>query len=385
VSVQDAAPRVILVAHDIHDEGGMERALAELIRNAGTEIRFCVVSAGLSEDLRGQVEWRRIRVPRRPFILKFLAFYLLAAVRLAASGEGLRHTMGAIVPNRVDIAAVQFCHAGFREALTQVPAVERSSLRRVNDMLHRSIALWAERWSYRRSRLRAFVAASRGIQGELARFYPHITAVVAPNGVDHRRFRPDASKRAAVRSELDATDEDLVALFVGGDWPRKGLDIAIEALARADGRENQRLHLWVVGSGDIPLYERFAESLGVASNVTFFGRRRDTEVFYQAADVFLFPTFYEAFPLVALEAAACGLPIVAAPINGIEELISDGAAGIACERLPAAFADALSRLAVDPELRRTKREGALQVSQRFTWESHAETVNGLYRELVGRL
>ena len=76
------------------------------------------------------------------------------------------------------------------------------------------------------------------------------------------------------------------------------------------------MSLWIVGPGDVERYRALARGEGVEDRVRFFGRRTDTERFYRAADAFLFPSLYEAFPLVALEAAACGLPIVATASMG---------------------------------------------------------------------
>jgi len=83
---RDVAPnrlRVALVAHDVHDGGGMERALAELIRHAHDEVDFLVISRTLAADLEPLVTWRRIRVPARPFPLKFLGFYVLGGLATA--------------------------------------------------------------------------------------------------------------------------------------------------------------------------------------------------------------------------------------------------------------------------------------------------------------
>jgi glycosyltransferase involved in cell wall biosynthesis len=116
--------------------------------------------------------------------------------------------------------------------------------------------------------------------------------------------------------------------------------------------------------------------------VEFFGPRSDTERFYRAADVFVFPTRYEAFPLVALEAAAAGLPLVATPVNGVEELLEDGEAGIAVERLPAAVADALVRLATRPDERARMGHAARRRATAFTWEDSVRRTLGLYDRLL---
>ena len=189
--------------------------------------------------------------------------------------------------------------------------------------------------------------------------------------------------RDATRDELGASRDEFVALFVGGDWARKGVDIAIAAVAEARRSHGIDVTLWIVGPGDVERYRALARGEGVEDRVQFFGRRPDTERFYQAADAFLLPSLYEAFPLVALEAAACGLPIVATALNGIEELEAAGAA-VTAERSPAAFAGALRQLGEDGALRQRLGSAAHREAQGYTWERQTRALVSLYEELAGQ-
>ena len=361
----------------------MERSLFETVQRAASDVDFCVVSSTLAPELRGRVDWKRVPVPRRPFLLKFALFYLLGWLRVALAGPGVRQTTGAIVPNRADISVVHFCHAGYLAKARRSTPASLSGLKGWHERLIRKAAVWTERWSYDPRRLRRFVAVSGGVRRELEENYPGITCVVAPNGVDHARFRPDAAARETARGELGARPDDFVALFVGGDWARKGVDVAIAAVGEARRSHGIDASLWVVGPGEVERYRALARSEGVDDRVRFFGRRTDTERFYRAADAFLFPSLYEAFPLVALEAAACGLPIVATNLNGIEELEAAGAA-VTAERSPAALAAVLRRLEEDAAFRQTIGSAASREAQRYTWERQAAALAALYQELAGR-
>ena len=218
---------IALVAHGIHDGGGMERAFAELIRGMPAHFRVVVVSSELAPSLRSLVEWRRVPVPARPFPLRFVFFFVLGGIRLWSVRPDLVHTLGAIVPNRADVAEVQFCHAGFVSATGRLAPSDAPNLRRVNTAVVRLLAIAAERWCYRRKRLRSFVAVSDGVGAELDHAYPGIPFRVAANGVNLHRYRPDAGARRRLRAELRVADEDLVVLFMGGDWNRKGLPIVL--------------------------------------------------------------------------------------------------------------------------------------------------------------
>jgi glycosyltransferase involved in cell wall biosynthesis len=361
----------------------MERSLAELIAHLADRVEFVVLSEELSEDLRAMAEWHRIRVPRRPIPLKLVCFCLLAGWKLARVRADLTHTTGAIVLNRADIATIHFCHAGFREAAGRLSTPGGSRLRQANRALERGLAQALERWCYRTSRLTALAAVSGGVAEELARHYPGVSVVVTPNGIDAERFKPDAGARSQERSLASVGPGDVVALFMGGDWDRKGLGLAIEGLARARSSGLSTLRLWVVGIGDEARFRGLAERLGVGDQVRFLGFRADPQHFYQAADIFVLPSLYESFSLVAHEAASSGLPIVATGCSGIRELVGSDDAGLLVERDARAIGEAFARLALDPELRETMGEKARRRSQGYTWERSVQSVLDLYRALLG--
>jgi len=373
-------PVIALVAHGVHDHGGMERACAELLRRANHKVDFVVVAADLAPALRPLVQrWVRIRVPPRPIPLKFMLFWFLAGRALRRLDADLVHTVGAIVPNRIDVASIHFCHAGFLAANSVAPRAT-PRLRRANTCLSRVLALAAERWSYRPSRLRAFAAVSQGVAAEVTSHYPVIPVTVTPNGVDVDRFRPDPEVRAALRS-AEAVGDGVVALFVGGDWDRKGLGIAIEAVdkARVSGHD---VHLWVVGQGDATRFAALAEQSGVAQAVRFFGPRPDTQRFYQAADIFVLPSAYETFSLVCFEAAACGLPLIVPPVSGAVEIVGSTEGGLLVTRSGHSIAHALTKLAADPALRDRLGAEARRRASTYTWQRSAGSVMALYETVL---
>ena len=286
-------------------------------------------------------------------------------------------TVGAIVPNRVDVAAVHFCHADYRRATGTLAPVEAAPLHRLNSTVSRALALAAERWCYRPSRTGVLSAVSAGVARATARHYPGVPVAVVPNGVDLERFRPDPGARAELRR--GTPEGETVAVFVGGDWDRKGLGVALRAMAllRDGGRA---VGLWVVGEGDEERFGAEAERLGIADRVTFFGARRDVERWFQAADVFVLPTLYETFSLVAHEAAACGLPVVATPVHGIDELAGAGEAGLLVEPNATEVAAALARLVDDPGLRRRLGDEGRRRVASLTWERCTDEARALLED-----
>lgn len=375
---------VALVAHGIHDHGGMERAFSELIKRAHDRYEFVVIASELAEDLRPLVRWERVVVPMRPVSLKTPSFFVRAGFKLAGERVDLVHTLGAIVPNRVDIATVHFCHAGHRQSTGALAPRGAPPLRRLNTTIARRVGLAAERWCYRTSRLGVLGAVSPGVAAEIRRHYPDLRVVLTPNGVEVERFRPDRKARARFRARHCIGDDEVVALFVGGDWQHKGVDVAIDAIARADGTGRDSLRLWVVGRGDARRFSALAQARGVANRVTFFGPQADTERFYQAADLFVIPTLYETFSLVAHEAASCALPVVATRVSGIEDLLQADSAGLVVDRTSESVAAAIARLASDPVLRRRMGEAGRARVAVLDWQRSVDSVVSLYAEILAR-
>ena len=351
--------------------------MAELIRRARGSVDFTVVSARLAPELRPLVAWRRIPAPRRPFPLRFLTFFVVAGMRLRRERTELVHATGAIVPNRLDLVTVHFCHHGYRARVGGLAAPGLRGRRRAGRAVTRVLGLLAERWCYRGSRARRLAAVSPGQAEELARLFPEVPVTVTPNGVD---LEPDRATGAGAVPP-SKRDGEVVALFVGADFDRKGLAVAIEAVERTRAEAAVPLRLWVVGGGQREPYDELIARLGMIDAVEFFGARPDVERFYAEADIFVLPTLYETFCLAAYEAARAGLPIVATPVPGISELVGEGEAGVLVERSGRSVAAALSTLVENPARRRQLGRNAAERAAPFTWERSVERVLDLYREL----
>jgi UDP-glucose:(heptosyl)LPS alpha-1,3-glucosyltransferase len=233
-------------------------------------------------------------------------------------------------------------------------------------------------WCYRPARTRLLCSVSVGVADELRASFPAMARAVrtVPNGVDARAFRPDADARRATRARLGVGHDAPLALFVGGDWERKGLPHAVDALAHAPA-----WRLAVAGGGNPePLLAR-ARRAGTDARLHLLGPVGYMPRLYAAADAFVLPTAYEAFPLVALEAAASGLPLLVARVNGVEELLEDGGAGWFVARDAADVARRLNALHADPELAARMGAAARAAARRFSWEAMAEGYLSLYAEV----
>ena len=225
---------------------------------------------------------------------------------------------------------------------------------------------------------------------------------VVPPGVDHAFFSP--GDRDGARAALGWTDggrisarggsgatQHPVLLFVGRIQPLKGLDVAVGTLAAL---EDPGAELVVVGGpsgADGP--DELARVLDLAGDLGVRERIRFVEpqphhllsTWYRAADVVLVPSRSESFGLVALEAAACGRPVVAAGVGGLRTIVDDGGTGFLIEgRDPASYAAAIEKLLHDPGLAAGMGAAAARRAAGYTWSTTAARLRRLYGDLVAR-
>ena len=211
---------------------------------------------------------------------------------------------------------------------------------------------------------------------------------VIPCGVDTELFAP--GDQATARAALGLGDDPHV-LYVGRQTPIKGLETLLDAMARLRaGGSRARLSI-VGGDTDEPLdgheaalRERLAR-LDLASAVTFVGAlpQDSLPAWYVAADATVLPSYYESFGMVALEAMACGSPVVASRGGGLQTTVRDRVTGLLVpDHDPVSLADALGRLLGDEDLRwRLGREGVRWAAQ-HRWPCVAEAVCREYAALV---
>lgn len=212
---------------------------------------------------------------------------------------------------------------------------------------------------------------------------------IVPPGVEHAFFSP--GDKAGARSALGLALHVPTLLFVGRIQALKGLDVAIGALA-ALGRPDARLVVvggpsGAEGQADLARIRTLAEALGVLGQIQFVDPQPHhlLSSWYRAADVVLVPSRSESFGLVALEAAACGTPVVAAAVGGLRTLVVHDRTGLLVPgRDPADFAGAVRRLLDNPgEAAAIGRAAAIR-AQDYTWSTAAARLRRIYGDLASR-
>jgi D-inositol-3-phosphate glycosyltransferase len=213
-----------------------------------------------------------------------------------------------------------------------------------------------------------------------------------PPGVDVSHFYPIPPDEA--KEVIGVPPCERMLLFVGRIEPLKGVDTLIQAISLLHARQ-VCVCLVIIGgdpdsspetqSVEMARIKAMCEAAGLNDLVTFLGKRsQDTlPYYYSAAETVVVPSHYESFGMVALEAMACGTPVVASQVGGLAFLIQDGVTGFTVPvDEPLALADRLGLLLEDPALRRRLADQAHAVAQDYAWEKIAERVAALYRQVL---
>ncbi len=227
---------------------------------------------------------------------------------------------------------------------------------------------------------------------ELYHADPGRVRIVAP-GVDHAYFGP--GHRPQARRALGLPTDGPLLLFVGRIQPLKGVEVAVRALG-ALGPRHADARLAIVGGpsgprgqAEVDRLESLVDELGLTDRVGFVPPRPHEllSTFYRAADVCLVPSRSESFGLVALEAAACGTPVVASDVGGLQTLVDHGRTGYLVDDAdPGVFAARVAAILDDPLLAERMGTAAVLRARRYTWAGAGRLLHDIYEELTaGRL
>lgn len=218
--------------------------------------------------------------------------------------------------------------------------------------------------------------------------------VIIPPGVDLSHFYRIPDDEA--KEFIGVPPCEKMLLFVGRIEPLKGIDTLLKALAimRQSGLF---VCLTVIGgdpvvgpetlNGEMGRLQALREQIGLKDLVTFLGQRgQDTlPYYYSAAEAVVVPSHYESFGMVALEAMACGAPVVASQVGGLAFLVQDGVTGFTVPvDDPQAMAEKLSSLITDEAIRKRMSDNAIKLAHEYRWENIAEKVAKVYESLVNR-
>jgi D-inositol-3-phosphate glycosyltransferase len=220
---------------------------------------------------------------------------------------------------------------------------------------------------------------------------------IIPPGVDVSHFYPIPPDEA--KEVIGVPKEDRMLLFVGRIEPLKGVDTLIRAIAHMHTTGVADLHphyLAIIGgdpnasqedmSSEMNRLQSLSHELGLQDLILFLGKRGQASLpyYYSAAEVLIMPSHYESFGMVALEAMACGTPVVASQVGGLAFLVQDGVTGYVVpggDHL--ALSERLTQLIQKPEMRNKLGSQAAHYARDYSWENITDRMLELYIEVLG--
>jgi D-inositol-3-phosphate glycosyltransferase len=221
---------------------------------------------------------------------------------------------------------------------------------------------------------------------------------IIPPGVDTSRFYPIPPDEA--RAVVGVPPDERMILYVGRIEPLKGVDTLIRAMAAMTdvGVLSRYPHYLAIIGGDpdaspeamtaeMARLQHLCQDLGIGDEVIFLGKQSQDSLpyYYSAAEVVVVPSHYESFGMVALEAMACGTPVVASQVGGLAYLVQDGETGFHVpDGDPDALCDALTRLIQDRELRLRMGDQAAVYALDYGWDKIAPRIRMLYEDVAGK-
>jgi D-inositol-3-phosphate glycosyltransferase len=240
------------------------------------------------------------------------------------------------------------------------------------------------------------IAATPAEQAQLEWLYKADSrkVTVIPPGVDTSHFYPIPADEA--RQFIGLASDARMILFVGRIEPLKGVATLIQAVACLRLKDlKEPVHLAVIGgdpeagaddiSEEMIRLQKLCDDLTVGKMVVFLGKRgQDTlPYYYSAAEVVVMPSYYESFGMVALEAMACGTPVIASQVGGLAFLVQDGVTGYTVPTEDhIALCERLTSLLGDETLRRKMGNNAVENAQNYIWEKIASQIVHVYNELI---
>ena len=384
--------RIAVVSPAVDFQSGPARVTAALVERLCEDHQVSVFSHTIDGIDLSKTRHHKVPMVTRPNFLAYISFLVSSTIILAVlslfkkRGFDIIHSAGCCCAFPTDVVTSHFCEKeGLRLENSNVIEMPRRTigqeLKALDHRAYRRLAAFVEGLVFGHNSRKARIAVSQSLKREFIRHYGDAAqgTIVIPNGVDLKMFGPANRPiyRERLRQKYDIPPSELVLMFAGCDWERKGVRYLIEAFAllpRLDVR------LLIIGSGDGEFYGHLAELKQVRERIIFVSHSSNPSEYYAASDVFVFPTIYEPFGLVIAEAMASALPVITSRVAGAADVIVDGVNGLLL-REPSDVNDLAARiesLLSNAELRKTMGECARKTAENLSWNQVAEKTIDVY-------
>ena len=384
--------KLIIAIHDLHPWGGQDKSNLEILFGLSKKMPLEIHAYQFTDHRPWpSVTFTKYAGLRRPLILKVLSYGFRSFFRFSH----FRKTEKVCVQSTgtatwdPDVFQIQFLHKTWQNLQADFNLEDDAPF--FKSIYHQILQLfnvWLEHRVYKKNK--KYIAISHSIKKELIQNFQisekNIRTIY--HGVDSQYFCPPTTDEAIaarerVRNELRIPKDALVLLHTGALNQRKGVPLALETIGvlKAEGFSN--IHYIAVGAGDIKPLKKIATEEEISEYVHFIQHSKNIRDYYWASDVFFFPTVYEPFGLVILEAMASGLPCVVSPSAGGSELIEHEQNGLLIENIldPVSMAQQLATLIKNPAQQKRFSANAIATAQQRPWDIVSEEYFQFYQSL----
>lgn len=376
--------KIALVIHNYSEtKGGVERYTANLARGlvqAGHEVHvFCHNLETTDEQIRFHM------VPTIGFYTPFrvLSFAANSARMLQEEEFDIIHGLGRTYYQDI-YRCGSGCHWKYLERThDSMKTLWGRIIQAINPRNRAIINL--EKRTFSPGAYKKIICISRCVKDEIQKYYhvPDQDIEIIYNVVDSDTFTPEnkVQYRKPLRKELSIDENDLVVLWVGTGFRRKGLKYAIEAIGLLP--QHMPIKFLIIGRDNTRPYRHQARKLHIQNRIMFLGARDNVERYYAASDIFLLPTLHEPFGTVCLEAAATGLPVIVSQGAGAAEVFTNAVDAFILDnpRDASLIAQKISFLA-DPVWRENMGKATRATAVKYSFKHNLEQVLKLYQEVL---
>lgn len=379
--------KILLVVRNFNKHQGISRYTVELAERLQTEHEVHLLTANYEYEVPG-LTVHDLSVVEKPFWVQILVNAYRSARRIKEIKEendiDVVHSQGA-GSFWCDVLTMHSCHKASIKKHNEIYRKEYSLLKYIFYKIARylwplnRVVLFIEKRVVE-EKSEKIIAVSKGVKKELVNNYEvsEDKIEVIPNGVDLSKFKPASKKENEVRKKHGIDETDKLLMFCGNNFRGKGLKFIIKALPNL--KENVKL--LVVGGDSSEFYKKLAGKLGVKERIIFTGLiKENLEKYYQVSDIFVLPTYYESFGLVALEALACGIPVLATEVNGVKGMIDEEANGMFIKRNAEAIAEKVVEVFSNQNSYAEMGKNARKTAENYSWDEVAQRTKKVYQNV----
>ena len=369
--------KLAIITHKLNQRDGQGRVNYEIVTEAiNRNHQVYVLATEIDPTIKTKVNW--IDIPVKGFPTEFIRNLVFSErssrwLQKNPSELDLVIANGTITKAKAEVNIVHFVHNSWLRSPYHIFRTRKDLYGLYQWFYTANNASWEQKTF---NQAEVLIAISEKIATELeAMNIPRHKIKVIPNGTDIAEFSPGLQSR----QQWQLPENVPLALFAGDiRFSRKNLGTVLKALCQVP-----QLHLAVAGITEGSPYLKMAESLGLNNRVHFLGLRQDVPQLMKAVDFFVFPSRYEPFGLVVIEALATGLPVITATTTGASSLVTPSS-GIVLTNPDdvSGLATAMGKLADHPQLRVSMGKAARAIAEQHTWSQMAITYLDLLENIV---